>query len=68
MPRCVIDVHLPLIDEAGKGGIQILGLQEMFNGPYSCPSHWCDMAEPVPGPATHDRRPASDGPMAGQLP
>ncbi len=33
----------------------MLGLQEIFNGPYFCPSqdaHWYDMAEPVPGPTT----------------
>ena len=47
--------HIPLIEEAGKRGVQILGLQEIFNGPYFCPSqdpHWYDMAEPVPGPTT----------------
>jgi N-carbamoylputrescine amidase len=45
--------HLPLIEEAGKRGVQILGLQEVFNGPYFCPSQdakWCDIAETVPGP------------------
>src|SRR6478609_5789033 len=50
-----IDVHIPLIEEAGKRGVQILGLQEVFNGPYFCPSQdarWYDMAEPVPGPTT----------------
>ena len=38
-----------------KRGVQMLGLQEIFNGPYFCPSqdaHWYDMAEPVPGPTT----------------
>src|SRR5437870_13720674 len=50
-----IDVHVPLIEEAGRRGVQILGLQEVFNGPYFCPSqdaHWYDMAESVPGPTT----------------
>src|SRR6187397_1453854 len=50
-----IDVHIPLIEEAGKRGVQILGLQEVFNGPYFCPSQdplWYDIAEPVPGPTT----------------
>ena len=45
--------HLPLIEEAGKKGVQILCLQEVFNGPYFCPSQdakWCDIAEPIPGP------------------
>ncbi len=48
--------HLPMIDEAGRKGVQILCLQELFNGPYFCPSQdpkWYDMAEPVPdGPTT----------------
>src|ERR1044072_3442197 len=50
-----IDVHIPLIEEAGKRGVQILGLQEVFNGPDFCPSHaalWYDIAESVPGPTT----------------
>src|SRR5712691_8130960 len=50
-----IDAHVPFIEEAGKRGVQILGLQEVFNGPYFCPSqdpHWYDLAEPVPGPTT----------------
>ena len=50
-----IAVHIPLIEEAGRKGVQILGLQEVFNGPYFCPSqdpHWYDLAEPVPGPTT----------------
>lgn len=45
--------HLPLIHEAGKRGVQILCLQEIFNGPYFCPSQdrrWYDAAEAVPGP------------------
>ena len=51
--KASIDAHIPLIEEAGKRGVQILGLQEIFNGPYFCPSqdaHWYDIAEPVPGP------------------
>jgi N-carbamoylputrescine amidase len=50
-----LEKHLPLIEEAGKRGVQILGLQEIFNGPYFCPSQepkWYDAAEPVPGPVT----------------
>ena len=45
--------HLPLIEEAGRQGVQILCLQEIFNGPYFCPGQderWYDAAEPVPGP------------------
>src|SRR5688500_3859009 len=51
--EAMLDKHLPLIDEAGKRGVQILCLQEIFNGPYFCPSQdarWCDIAEPIPGP------------------
>src|SRR5207237_1071298 len=39
----------------GRKGVQILGLEEIFNGPYFCPSqdpHWYDIAESVPGPTT----------------
>jgi N-carbamoylputrescine amidase len=48
-----LDVHIPLIEEAGKKGVQILGLQEIFNGPYFCPSQdpkWYEAAEACPGP------------------
>jgi N-carbamoylputrescine amidase len=48
-----VDKHIPLIEEAGKKGVQILGLQEIFNGPYFCPSQdpkWYDATESVPGP------------------
>jgi beta-ureidopropionase len=53
----MFDKHLPMIHEAGKRGVQILCLQEIFNGPYFCPGQdkrWYDAAEPVPGP-TLDR-------------
>ena len=36
--KASIDAHIPLIEEAGKKGVQVLGLQEIFNGPYFCPS------------------------------
>jgi beta-ureidopropionase len=47
----MFEKHLPLIEEAGKRGVQILCLQEVFNGPYFCPSQdakWCDIAEEIP--------------------
>jgi N-carbamoylputrescine amidase len=54
--NAMLEKHLPLIDEAGQKGVQILCLQEIFNGPYYCPSQdkrWYDSAEPVPnGPTT----------------
>ena len=51
--KAMLDKHIPLIEEAGRKGVQILCLQEIFNGPYFCPSQdtrWYDAAEPVPGP------------------
>jgi len=47
--------HIPMIENAGEQGVQILGLQEIFNGPYFCPGQekrWYDAAEPIPGPTT----------------
>ncbi|MEJ7604514.1 MAG: nitrilase-related carbon-nitrogen hydrolase [Kofleriaceae bacterium] len=49
----MLEKHLPMIHDAGKQGVQILCLQEIFNGPYFCPGQdkrWYDAAEPVPGP------------------
>jgi beta-ureidopropionase len=53
--KAMLDKHVALIEEAGKKGVQILCLQEIFNGPYFCPSQstrWYEAAEPVPGPTT----------------
>ena len=47
--------HIPLIEEAGRKGVQILCLQEIFNTPYFCPGQdkaWYASAESVPGPTT----------------
>lgn len=58
MPEIVeamIDKHIPVIEEAGSQGVQILCLQEIFSTPYFCPSQdaaWYATAEPVPGPTT----------------
>jgi N-carbamoylputrescine amidase len=49
--------HLPFVEQAGKQGVQVLCLQELYNGPYFCPSQdarWCDIAEAVPGPTTEE--------------
>ncbi len=49
------EAHLPFIEQAAKKGVQILCLQEIFNGPYFCPAQtpfWYQMAEEVPGPTT----------------
>ncbi len=51
----MIDKHIPLIERAGKQGVQILCMQEIFYGPYFCAEQdtkWYDTAEPVPGPTT----------------
>jgi beta-ureidopropionase len=53
--KAALEAHLPMIHEAGKKGVQLLCLQEIFNGPYFCPSQairWYDAAESVPGPTT----------------
>jgi len=44
-----------LIEEAGSRGVRILCLQELFKGPYFCPSQdarWLETAEAIPGPTT----------------
>jgi beta-ureidopropionase len=54
----MFDKHLPFIEEAGKKGVQILGLQEVFNGPYFCPSQetkWYDLTEEIPNGPTIQR-------------
>lgn len=33
----MVQKHIPYIEEAGKKGVQIFGLQEIFNTPYFCP-------------------------------
>lgn len=47
----MIHKHLPLIDEAGKKGVQVLCLQEIFSTPYFCPAQdpkWFRTAEKIP--------------------
>jgi beta-ureidopropionase len=52
----MIDKHMPLIEEAGKRGVQLLCLQELFYGPYFCAEQekrWYDLTERIPdGPTT----------------
>ncbi len=54
--RRMIDKHMPLIEEAGKRGAQVLCLQELFYGPYFCAeqkTRWYELTEPIPdGPTT----------------
>lgn len=54
--KAMIEAHIPLIEEAGKQGVQMLCFQEIFTGPYFCPSQdvkWYGLAEAIPdGPTT----------------
>jgi N-carbamoylputrescine amidase len=54
--KTMLEKHVPLIEEAGRQGVQALCLQEIFYGPYFCPSQdakWYETAEPIPdGPTT----------------
>ncbi|OUR78007.1 acyltransferase [Alphaproteobacteria bacterium 46_93_T64] len=53
----MIEAHIPLIEDAGRQGVQVLSLQEVFNQPYFCPSQdskWYAAAEKVPdGPTVN---------------
>jgi len=45
------DAHVPLIEQAGKAGVNVLCLQEVFNQPYFCPSQdvkWYAAVEKIP--------------------
>jgi beta-ureidopropionase len=52
----MLTAHLPLIDQAGAEGVQVLCMQEVCTQPYFCPSQdakWYAAAEPIPdGPTT----------------
>ncbi|HBC74882.1 MAG TPA: acyltransferase [Candidatus Wallbacteria bacterium] len=51
----MIKKHIPMIEDAGKKGVQILCFQEIFSTPYFCPSQeikWYQTAETIPGPTT----------------
>ncbi|HEX2340170.1 MAG TPA: nitrilase-related carbon-nitrogen hydrolase [Vicinamibacterales bacterium] len=54
--RRMIEKHMPLIEEAGRKGVQLLCLQELFYGPYFCAEQdkrWYDLTERIPdGPTT----------------
>ena len=51
-----LEKHINFIEQAGRQGIQILCLQELFTGPYFCAEQnprWYEAAEKVPeGPTT----------------
>ena len=48
--------HMKLIERAGREGVQILCMQEIFTGPYFCAeqsARWYDSVEAIPdGPTT----------------
>src|SRR5437588_3567845 len=51
----MVQKHIPFIEDAGKKGVQILCLQEIFNTPYFCQGQdkkWYESAEPILGPTT----------------
>ena len=52
----MLEAHLPYVEEAAKAGVKILCFQEVFTGPYFCPSQdtkWYGLAEKIPeGPTT----------------
>ena len=51
--EAIIQKHIPFIEDAGKQGVQILCLQEIFTTPYFCPGQdakWYASAETIPGP------------------
>lgn len=53
--EAMIEKHIPMVEEAGKKGVNILCLQEIFYGPYFCCEQdikWYQSAETVPGPTT----------------
>ncbi|WP_431216587.1 hypothetical protein ACQ86N_19525 [Puia sp. P3] len=58
--EAMLQKHIPLIEEAGKKGVQILCLQEIFNTPYFCPGQNSALVllrgiDPRPDHRTHDR-------------
>jgi beta-ureidopropionase len=47
----MLEAHLPLIEQAGKQGVQVLCMQEVFTQPYFCPSQdtkWYAAVEKIP--------------------
>ena len=49
--QAMIEAHIPLIEEAGEKGVQVLCFQEVFTQPYFCPGQdrkWYAAAETIP--------------------
>lgn len=53
--NAMIEAHIPYIEKAAKMGVQVLCFEEVFTGPYFCPSQdskWYGLAEKIPGGPT----------------
>lgn len=53
--EAMLEAHVPFIEDAGRRGVQVLCMQEIFNHPYFCPvkdPKWFEGAEPVEGGPT----------------
>lgn len=54
--NAMIEAHLPYMEQASRQDVQMLCFQEVFTGPYFCPSQdakWYGLAEAIPdGPTT----------------
>lgn len=52
----MIEAHIPYIEQAAQQGVKILCFEEVFTGPYFCPSQdkkWYGLTERIPeGPTT----------------
>ncbi len=49
--KAMLEAHIPYIEEAGRQGVQMLCFQEIYTGPYFCPSQdtkWYGLAEAIP--------------------
>jgi beta-ureidopropionase len=54
-----VDKHIKMIADAAGQGAQVVGLQEIFHGPYFCAEQdpkWYDTAEPEDGPTVSRMR------------
>ena len=65
----MIAAHLPLIEQAAREGVQVLGLQELFNLPYvgaEQDKRWYHATERVPdGPTIQRMRGGGGAPRHG---
>ena len=53
--KSMIDKNVAMIEDAGKKGVQMLCMQELFYGPYFCAEQkpkWYSLVEQIPGGPT----------------